>query len=273
MVSNKRVAIVTGGASGIGLAISKELVKNGVYVIIVDINEKEGEKITEEINQHSNLARFTKVDVTSFPSVRDLIIEVHEEFGRLDYIFNNAGIAMYGELHDMTIADWKEIMDINVWGVVYGTQVAYSIMKEQGFGYIVNTASAAGLGPTPISSAYAATKHAIVGLTTSLHYEAKEFGINVTALCPTFVDTPIFDRAKSINLDKSVMKQQLDKQKLMPPEKLAKLAIDGVHVNRPIICPMPLRKTMDIFFIIFPFLHRKLMDAVCKVGRKGRVVE
>ncbi len=92
-------------------------------------------------------------------------------------------------------------------------------MKKQGFGHIVNTASAAGLGPSPGSSAYATTKHAVIGLTTSLHYEAEEFGIKVSALCPTFVDTPIFEEAKAININKTVIINQLKKQKIDVPRK------------------------------------------------------
>ncbi|MEY9978809.1 short-subunit dehydrogenase [Lysinibacillus sp. RC79] len=134
---------------------------------------------------------------------------------------NNAGIAMYGEIYDMSMDEWKDIVDINLWGVVYGTQVGYQIMKEQGFGHIINTSSAAGLGPSPISAAYSTTKHAVVGLTTSLHYETEEFGIKVSTLCLTFVDTPIFDKATAINIDKSVMSKQLKKQKMMSPQQLA----------------------------------------------------
>ncbi|WP_249649216.1 SDR family oxidoreductase, partial [Lysinibacillus sp. D4B2_S17] len=92
-----------------------------------------------------------------------------------------------------------------LWGVIYVTQIAYPIMKKQGFGHIVNTSSAAGLGPSPMASAYSTTKHAVVGLTNSLHYEAEEFGIKVSTLCPTFVDTLIFDNARAINLDKSII--------------------------------------------------------------------
>lgn len=132
-------------------------------------------------------------------------------------------------------------------GIIIGTQVGYTLMKKQGFGHIVNTASAAGLGPSPGSSAYAATKHAVVGLTTSLHYEAEEFGIKVSALCPTFVETPIFEEAKAINTNKTVMTKQLKKQKMMSPEKLAKITLSGIHRNKLIICPMPMRRTMDIF--------------------------
>lgn len=110
-----------------------------------------------------------------------------------------------------------------------------------------------------------------MGLTTSLHYEAEEFGIKVSTLCPTFVDTPIFDKATAINIDKSLMSKQLKKQKMMSPQQLAKITIAGVHKNKPIICPMPMRKTMDVIFTIFPSLHRALMRMVCKVSRKARL--
>ena len=129
------------------------------------------------------------------------------------------------------------------------------------------------MGPSPGSTAYATTKHAVVGLTTSLHYEAEEFGIKVSALCPTFVDTPIFEEAKAININKTVIINQLKKQKLMSPEKLAKIALRGIHKNEVIICPMPMRRTMDIFFTLFPHAHKALMRLVCKTSRKARIVE
>ncbi|GGA61807.1 SDR family NAD(P)-dependent oxidoreductase [Ornithinibacillus halotolerans] len=269
MEPNRKVAIVTGGASGIGKAICQELVTNYVYVIIADINEQEGKIVEKELNKKDKMARFVPLDVTDYKEVESVVNQIYSEFGRLDYLFNNAGIAMYGEMYHMSVEDWKEIIDINVWGVVHGTQIGYKIMKEQGFGHIVNTASAAGLGPSPISSAYATTKHAVVGLTTSLHYEAEAFNIKVSTLCPTFVDTPIFDKAKTIKIDKLILTNQLKKQKMMSPEKLAKITIAGVHKNKAVICPMPFRKTMDTLFNIIPPLHRSLMRMVCKVSRKA----
>lgn len=269
--SYRKVAIVTGGASGIEKAICNELVSKNVFVIISDINEQDGKAFEAELNKEVINSRFVYLNVTEFTSVERVLNDVYQEFGRLDYLFNNAGIAMYGELYDMSIEDWKEIVDINLWGVINGTQIGYKIMKEQGFGHIVNTASAAGLGPTPVSSAYSATKHAVVGLTTSLHYEAEEFGIKVSALCPTFVDTPIFDQAKAISINKSIIKNQMKKQKMMTPEQLAKIALDGIHKNKLIICPMPMRRTMDVIFTIIPPLHRALMRLVCKVSRQARV--
>ncbi|MCL1698497.1 MULTISPECIES: SDR family oxidoreductase [unclassified Lysinibacillus] len=267
----RKVAIVTGGVSGIGKAICKELVGHNVFVMIADINERDGRLLEAELNKDASNARFIELNVTDYKSVELVISNVYEEFQRLDYLFNNAGIAMYGEIYDMPMDEWKNIVDVNLWGVIYGTQVGYQIMKEQGFGHIINTSSAAGLGPSPMSAAYSTTKHAVVGLTTSLHYEAEEFGIKVSALCPTFVDTPIFKKATAINIDKSVMSKQLKTQKMMSPQQLAKITIAGVHKNKPIICPMPMRKTMDVIFTIFPSLHRALMRMVCKVSRKARL--
>ena len=273
MEKGRKVAVVTGGASGIGKAICQELSADDVFVLIADINERDGKLLEAELMKRGSDARFVHLDVTNGDMVKQVLQDIHEEFGRLDYLFNNAGIAMYGELYDMTVQDWEEIMNINLWGVIHGTQAGYKLMKEQGFGHIVNTASAAGLGPTPVSSAYAATKHAVVGLTTSLHYEAEEYGVKVSTLCPTFVDTPIFEKAKAIHIDKSVIQEQTSKQKMMSPQQLAKLAIRGVHHNQPVICPMPMRKTMDILFILIPSLHRSLMRMVCRVSRKARVLE
>lgn len=269
----KKVAIVTGGASGIGKALCSELVSLGVFVIIADIDDKEGKMVEAAFNELEVISRFVSLDVTDFKSVERLITETYNEFERLDYLFNNAGIAMYGELYDMTVEDWKEMIDINLWGVIYGTQVGYSIMKEQGHGHIVNTASAAGLGPSPVSAVYSTTKHAVVGLTTSLHYEAEEFGVKVSTLCPAFVDTPIFDKAKAVNINASLIKNNLKKQKVMAPEKLAKITLNGVHKNQSVICPMPMRKTMDVFFAVFPSAHKALMRLVCKVSRQARVSE
>ncbi|MED1864615.1 SDR family NAD(P)-dependent oxidoreductase [Fictibacillus nanhaiensis] len=269
-MDKRKVAIVTGGASGIGHALCKELVAQHVFVIIMDINNELGRQVEEELNRESINARFQYLNVTDLESVENRIKEVFWEFGRLDYLFNNAGIAMYGELFDTTLDDWKKILDINLWGVIYGTNVGYRLMKQQGFGHIVNTASAAGLGPSPVSAAYGTTKHAVVGLTTSLHYEAEEFGIKVSTLCPTFVDTPIFEKAKAIQINKDLIMEQLKKQKMMTPEKLAKITLDGIHKNKPIICPMPLRRTMDIFFTLFPLAHRALMRLICRVSRKAR---
>ncbi|GIP28405.1 hypothetical protein J23TS9_35350 [Paenibacillus sp. J23TS9] len=268
--NDRKVAIITGGASGIGRALCMEAAGKGMVVIVSDINQEGGEATARLINESGQgAACFEKVDVSSAAAVEDLVNRVFKTYGRLDYMFNNAGIAMYGELCDMTLDLWQKIININLWGAIHGTHAAYPLMKQQGFGYIVNTSSATGLGPAPMTSAYATTKHAVVGLTTSLHYEAEAYGIHVSTLCPAFVDTPIYATADAVGMDKEKINEQVKKQKSMTPEQFAKIAFAKIHRHEAIICPMPMRRTMDIFFILFPGLHRKLMRLVCRISREA----
>jgi len=269
--AGRKVGIITGAASGIGKAIAKQLAGRGVDVVIADIDEVRGRQTVEEIAQAGGTARFLKLDVTDYAEVEAAVYESYHEYGRLDYMFNNAGISLYAELYDMTEAHWRRIVDVNLWGVINGVQAAYPIMKKQGFGHIANTSSATALGPAPTAAAYATTKHAVLGLTTSLHYEAEAFGVKVSALCPSFVDTPIFAASQGINMDTAKVQAQMAKQKKMSPEQFAALALRDLERNRPIVCPMPLRRTMDVFFALFPAAHRSLMRLVCRVSRQARV--
>jgi NAD(P)-dependent dehydrogenase (short-subunit alcohol dehydrogenase family) len=271
MHTQQKVGIVTGGASGIGKAISEELISRSVYVIIIDVNPVEGEQAAADIINRGGSARFLLVDVTDAKQMHETIHSIYDEFGRIDYMFNNAGVVMYGELQDMTDEHWKHIFDINLWGVINGTRAAYSIMKKQGFGCIANTSSASGLGPTPMVTAYAATKHAVVGLTTSLHYEAEAYGVKVYVLCPGHVDTAIYERGAAIGLDKMKINEQVRKHKMMTPRAFAAFALKRLERNDPIVCPIPLRKTTNLFFNLFPSAHRKLMRMVCRIFREAKI--
>lgn len=267
----RRIAIVTGAASGIGRAIAQEVAKRGIDVIVADLDEAGGLETAESIGSAGGRAGFRRLDVTDAEQVEALVHDAYRQYGRLDYMFNNAGISLYGELYDMTLPHWRRIVDVNLWGVIHGVQAAYPIMKKQGFGHIANTSSATAMGPAPTAAAYATTKHAVLGLTTSLHYEAESFGVNVSALCPAFVDTPIFASSEGINMDKAKIEAQMNKQKKMSPEAFARLAVRDLERNRLIVCPMPLRRTMDVFFAIFPAAHRSLMRLVCRVSREARI--
>ena len=139
MDAKQKVAIVTGGASGIGKAICKELITQHVFVIIADVNKIEGKVVEDELNRQQSCARYEYVDVADQVSMEELVRNTFNEHDRLDYLFNNAGITMYGEMYDVSIEDWKHIVNINLWGVIHGTQIGYKIMKEQGFGHIINT--------------------------------------------------------------------------------------------------------------------------------------
>jgi len=186
-------AIITGGASGIGRALGKALASRGCTVILADIQLEMAEKAAREINFSGGAASAVKLDVTDSEAVKAVVQEAFDTCGRLDYMFNNAGIAINGRFYDFELIDWHRCIDINLVGVVHGVRSAYSIMEKQGFGHIVNTASIAGLVPWPITFAYAATKHAVVGLTTLLSAELAGSGIHASVLCPGTVQTAIME--------------------------------------------------------------------------------
>lgn len=185
------VAIVTGAASGIGLALAEELARRGADVTLADLQSELCEAAAASIRQSGGSADSFEVDVADTTAVELLVGKACQRAGRLDYLFNNAGIGIAGPVGSYSIEDWDRIIATNVRGVVNGFHSAYPLMLRQGFGHIVNTASMDGLTPTPGMAAYSATKHAVIGFSTSARAEVAGSGIRVTALCPGLVHTPM----------------------------------------------------------------------------------
>lgn len=187
-------AIVTGAASGIGRALADALLEGGATVYAVDCDERGMDALT---GTDSALIRVT-ADVSDRAAMAAVVGRAVAERGRLDFMFNNAGIVVGGDFREMTADAWRRIVDVNLWGVVHGTELAYAQMCRQGSGHIVNTSSSAGVLPVAGSVAYAATKHAVVGLSTSLRAEATGHGIRVSVVLPGLVDTGIFESATNL---------------------------------------------------------------------------
>jgi NAD(P)-dependent dehydrogenase (short-subunit alcohol dehydrogenase family) len=236
-----KIAIVTGAASGLGRALCEELSKIGAIVTIADLNAEEAKELAKYINENGGQARSERLNVTQAEEVKKVIDATYTDHGRLDYIFNNAGILIVGETFDMSIEDWNRIFDVNLRGVAYGTAIAYPIMIQQGFGHIVNMSSYQGLIPAGAATAYAAAKHGIVGLSTSLRSEAANLGVKVSVVCPGFIDTPLFKTADVLNADRETVFSKIP-FKLMDVKDAAKAILSGVVRNRKII--------------IFPFYAR-----------------
>lgn len=227
-----RIAIVTGGGSGIGAALCRALVKRGDTVVVADIDGAAAERVAGELGP---LATAAKVDVRDADSVQALVDDTVAANGRLDLIFNNAGIAVGGDDLELGVAHWDRIIDINLRGVVNGVQAAYPVMARQRSGSIVNTASVAGLIPVPFLSPYVAVKHAVVGMSLSLRGEAKAHNVNVTVVCPGFTDTPILDSTGPDDLPKPTsMRDGRAREsatrlgKLYSPDALAQDILRGV---------------------------------------------
>lgn len=180
-----RVALVTGGASGIGLSIAKALVARSCQVIITDIDQAQGLAAGNQVG-----ARFIAHDVSLEDSWISLMDTVRREFGRLDILVNNAGIYLSGSIEDATIEDWTKLQAVNVVGVLLGCKYAIEMMKGGG-GAIVNMSSGAALRPNSAATAYSATKSAVWSITrtTALHCAEQKYGIRCNSVHPGMVDT------------------------------------------------------------------------------------
>lgn len=238
-----KTVIVTGAASGIGRALAEELGSKGAILILADVQREGLRQVASKLTESGARAETAYLDVTRAEEVQALVDKVILDHGRLDYIFNNAGIAVSGEVRDLSLDHWRRVIDVNLWGVIYGTNAAYSAMAKQGFGHIVNTASLAGLIGSPTMIPYSTTKFAVVGLSTSLRAEAEAFGVSVTAVCPGFIQTGIFDAATYVHSKKDDLLAMLP-FKPMDVNKAAQIILRGVERNKAII--------------VFPFYGRLL---------------
>jgi NAD(P)-dependent dehydrogenase (short-subunit alcohol dehydrogenase family) len=186
-----KIAIVTGGTSGIGYALSEELLCRGATVWVVGSREQSVAKTKKSLASYPN-ARFAAVDVRDNAAVGKMVTDCGAESGRLDKLINNAGSSQKNPYADSSLADWKVLIEINIWGVIFGVNAALAVMREQKSGHIINTASVAALFGTPYQTLYVTTKNAVIGLTDCLYYEYLPENICFTVVCPGNVDTPIF---------------------------------------------------------------------------------
>jgi NAD(P)-dependent dehydrogenase (short-subunit alcohol dehydrogenase family) len=226
-----KIAIITGAASGLGMGFAREIAKAGGTVVAADINSEGVEKVVAEIGDR---AEAHTLDVTDSAAVTKLVDDTVEKHGRIDFIFNNAGIAVQGYVEEIPVADWDAIIDINLKGVAYGTSAAYRHMVKQGSGHIVNTASLAGLTPAPLLAPYSTVKFGVVGMCDSLRVEALPKGVNVTALCPGFIDTGIYDNARSTGFDNTKAKESIPGG-IIPLDKGVKTLLDGVAKKKRVV--------------------------------------
>lgn len=185
------IAIITGGASGIGRALGLGLASRGATVVLADVDHEDAVQVAADIVAAGGKASASHLDVRDAGAFEALANQTFEAHGRVDYLFNNAGIGVGGVVDDYAVDSWNRVFDVNIRGVTNGVQAVYRPMRKQGFGHIINTASIAGLLPFPLATSYCTSKHAIVGLSSALRIEAADAGVRVSALCPGFIRTPI----------------------------------------------------------------------------------
>lgn len=235
-----KIAFVTGGASGIGAALATRLSDAGAEVWIADRQLEAARKLAQRLSNGRTKAHAIDLDVRSYPAFEGAVAEAVQQSGRIDYLFNNAGIGVGGEVDSYTLDDWNDVLDVNLHGVVHGIQAVYPTMIRQGSGHIVNTASMAGLLASPGAVSYTAAKHAVVGLSRALRVEAERHGVRVSVLCPGAIRTPILTGGKYGRMTKTgagdeALLKFWEPMRPMAPEKFAERVLRAVSRGDAII--------------------------------------
>lgn len=266
-----KIAIVTGGASGMGRAVCEQMGRHGATLVVADINQQGAQEVAESIVAAGGKARAVRLDVTRREDVHGLVNETAREHGRLDLIFNNAGIGILGDERDKTLDHWKKVIDVNLHGVLHGTTAAYPLMVAQGFGQIVNMASMAGYIPSPMDAAYGTTKHAVVGLSVSLRDEAADLGVKVNAVCPGFIRTPIIFNTPILNVrvTREEIEESLPDWLYMDQDKAGTAILKGIARNRAMIV-FPFHARVAWWLMrLYPPLFDRIGRLQIKVFRKN----
>lgn len=195
---NGKTAVITGGASGIGLATARLLAHEGANLVLADIQEDALKEAVEEFEDAGVPAIGVRTDVGHMPQVVELADQAVEHFGAVHVLFNNAGVAISGPIVEMTHTDWEWLMRVNLWGVIHGVEAFLPRMVQQGQGgHIINTASFAGLVANDGLGIYNVTKYGVVALSETLYREMRNEGIGVSVLCPMRVETNIGNSARN----------------------------------------------------------------------------
>jgi NAD(P)-dependent dehydrogenase (short-subunit alcohol dehydrogenase family) len=259
----QRIAIVTGGASGIGRALAVELVARGDAVVLLDIDPRVGAVATEIGASGPGSAAGVVADVRDAAAVRAAVEETVARHGRLDLMVNNAGIGVGGFVEDLSPEHWDRCIDVNLKGVINGVLAAYPVMIAQGSGQIASTASGLGLIPAPLLAPYVMTKHGVVGLSLSLRAEAAGHGVRVNVICPGVIDTPILDQRNPADLPSLAhdvdAREYLTKfMEPMPADAFARAALRGLDRDEAIIiAPAKARVQWWIYRLVPSVVERR----------------
>ncbi len=268
-----KIAIITGGASGIGAALGKELARAGAEVVLADRQLDLAQRVASEIRSAGGRARAVEADVRVFPTLARVVDETVTRFGAVDYFFNNAGIGVGGEMDTYDLRDWDDVFDVNLRGVAHGIQAVYPVMVRQRRGHIVNTASVAGLIATPAQGSYTATKHAVVAISKSLRVEARHHGVRVSALCPGAIRTPIlsggkYGRLNIVGLSEESARAKWERFRPMDVDVLARKALQAVARNEAIIVIPAWWKALWLLDRLSPSLSMVLSEKALEAMRK-----
>jgi NAD(P)-dependent dehydrogenase (short-subunit alcohol dehydrogenase family) len=227
-----KVALVTGGSSGIGRATALLLAEAGASVVVADVDSGGGAETVSLIEQAGGKAAFVESDITKREELERMVAFAEETYGGLDILHNNAGIALPPpRFPDTPVERWEQALAVNLWAVIAGTQATVPAMRRRGGGVIVNTASIAGVTQYLPDAIYAATKHGVVGLTRALAFLKGEANIRVNCVCPGVVDTPMLTKLiPELTAEQRAQREALVRSMpLIPPREIAEAVLEFVR--------------------------------------------
>lgn len=234
-----KIAIVTGGGMGLGRAMCEELALRGATVIAADVRGDAATKVANEITQRGGRAHAVRVDVSKSDEVVKLIDGAVSDFGRLDFIFNNAAIVIGGDTRDLSIEQYDQVMGVDLHGVVYGALAAYTVMVRQGHGHIVNISSLSGIIPQPGNTPYSTSKWGVVGFSLALRFEGADLGVRVSCVCPGDMKTDIYENMTVANVDLATIERDSRRTHFLLPQwspaQAATEILKGVSQNKAMI--------------------------------------
>jgi NAD(P)-dependent dehydrogenase (short-subunit alcohol dehydrogenase family) len=261
-----KVAAITGAGSGMGQQLAVLLAQAGCSVAISDINQKGLDETVKLLKKYPVKVTVDVVNTADQASVYDWADRVIAAHGKVNLIFNNAGIAMSNTVEGHEIHDYERMMAVNFWGVIYGTKAFLPYLKQSGDGHIINTSSIFGLTSQPSQSAYNASKFAVRGFTESLRQELdlQNSGVSATCVHPGGIKTNIAhnaemsDNVKSLGMNTQKAKATADKVMRIPAVKAAQIILDGVKANKRRVLIGPEAYAVDGLQRLFPGAYQKI---------------
>ncbi|MGV0046444.1 SDR family NAD(P)-dependent oxidoreductase [Mycobacterium colombiense] len=264
-----KVAFITGGASGIGAALAAKLAGGGAEVWLADRQLAAAQELAQRLGNGGTKTHAIELDVRDYPAFEAAVAEAVRTSGGIDYLFNNAGIGVGGEVDSYSLDDWNDVLAVNLHGVVHGIQAVYPIMIGQRSGHIVNTASMAGLLAGPGTASYTASKHAVVALSKALRLEAERHNVKVSVLCPGAIRTPIltggvYGRMTNTGASEEDILKSWEPTRPMAPDKFAARVLRAVLRNKAIIIVPAWWKTLWYLERLSPTMSMQVGRLVLK---------
>jgi NAD(P)-dependent dehydrogenase (short-subunit alcohol dehydrogenase family) len=268
-----KVAAITGAGSGMGRELAHELARAGAHLAVSDINRDTVEETAGRARELGVRATATKLDVSDRAAVHAWADSVAKEFGRVNLVFNNAGVALGSTLEAVTYEDFEWIMGINFWGVVYGTKAFLPHLRASGEGHIVNTSSVFGLFAVPGSGTYNASKFAVRGFTEALRQELELTGTNLsaTSVHPGGIKTNIARSSRMSPSISELTKQDVDTARaefeklfITSANKAAKIILDAVQKNKRRVLIGPDAHALDAMVRLMPSSYQRMLNVIAR---------